>query len=364
MNPPKSALSTKENDISAAIALPNDVKTAVANAINYIKSCQQSDGAILWEKGGKLDPWDHIESAMALTIVHEFQCTQNAFTWMVNNQNNDGSWYAKYYGDTLDNDNDRHKIDTNFVAYFATGLWHYYEVSNDINTVHQYFDAIKNGINFTLKYQQPEGDITWAISEIEALPTDALLTANSSILKSLECAIKLASLVKHPTPLWQDSYNSLLYTITTKSARFDRTWESKSRYSMDWFYPILAGAYTQIESNKRLQQRWQEFVEPELGCRCVSDQPWVTIAESCEWIMAMVAAGKLEEAKLFHRALIRWQDEDGGFWTGYNFKNNVIWPQEKTSWTAAAFVLATDALYHLTPASHLFTTPRPKYNPK
>ena len=55
---------------------------------------------------------------------------------------------------------------------------------------------------------------------------------------------------------------------------FDRTWESKSRYAMDWFYPILAGVVTGPSARERLDQRWHEFVEPGIGCRCENHQPW------------------------------------------------------------------------------------------
>ena len=39
---------------------------------------------------------------------------------------------------------------------------------------------------------------------------------------------------------------------------------------------------------------------------------------------------------------------------GVTFPDRVIWPDEKTSWTAAAVLLAYDALNDLTPASGLF----------
>jgi len=44
-----------------------------------------------------------------------------------------------------------------------------------------------------------------------------------------------------------------------------------------------------------LQTRWSSFVEHELGCRCVSDEPWVTVAESCELTLALLAAGERPE---------------------------------------------------------------------
>ena len=35
----------------------------------YIVSCQEENGAIAWEPSSKIDPWDHIESAMGLDVL-------------------------------------------------------------------------------------------------------------------------------------------------------------------------------------------------------------------------------------------------------------------------------------------------------
>ena len=38
------------------------------NSIDYILSVQNMDGSIPWEFEKKLDPWDHIEAAIGLSI--------------------------------------------------------------------------------------------------------------------------------------------------------------------------------------------------------------------------------------------------------------------------------------------------------
>lgn len=177
-------------------------------------------------------------------------------------------------------------------------------------------------------------------------------------MRSLDCACKIAEQLEQHTDLqhWQKSLLKLAQALKFKPERFDRTWPSKVRFSMDWFYPILAGLYSKEETQARLTQRESHFIEDTLGCRCVSDEPWITVAETCEYTLALMAAGKHEQAKKVHLGLIRWQDGDGGFWTGYNFKTKTIWPKEKTSWTAGAFIIAADAIYKMTPASDLFLT--------
>jgi hypothetical protein len=39
---------------------------------------------------------------------------------------------------------------------------------------------------------------------------------------------------------------------------------------------------------------------------------------------------------------------------GVTFPDGVIWPEERTAWTAAVVLLAHDALHEITPASRLF----------
>lgn len=346
----------------------SEVVENTRNAGEYILSCQQSDGAILWFDQGKLDPWDHTEAAMGLTICQHYEAAKRAYQWLAQHQNSDGSWYAKYFGEDLDdndldsdnkdsNNKDRNKIETNFVAYPATGLWHYYRCTSDKAFVTTLFPCVEKAIDYVLAQQADDGDIQWALSSQEELPRDALVTACASILRSLECAISLAKALGQVKPHWHKGYLQLADALKNKPWRFDRTWESKERFSMDWFYPILSGIYTHDEAQQRLDLRWSEFVEDGLGCRCVSDEPWITIAESCELTLALIASDRSLEAQNLYRQLLEWQDQDGGFWTGYSFRDNVIWPREKTSWTAAAILLASDALFDMTPASQLFISP-------
>lgn len=326
-----------------------------ALTLAYIQSTQIDNGAIPWFKDGKLDPWDHTEAMMGLSIGGDFTGARKAFQWLAEEQLSNGAWYAEYFAD-----NEPGKIETNFVAYPATGLWHYFLISNDTPFIQQYFPVVEKAIEYVLTLQSAEGDICWATSTQASLPNDALITACASILRSLECAIQIAKQVSHtPTRIlaWIEAYRKLAFALKHKPQRFDRTWEPKTRFSMDWFYPLLTGIYTPAEAQARLHTRREVFVNEALGCRCVSDEPWVTVAESCEFIMSLVAAGKNQEAKNFLAKLHRWQDADGGYWTGYNFRDDAIWPEEKTTWTAGATLLAYDAIYQHSPASGLFTQP-------
>ena len=71
-------------------------------------------------------------------------------------------------------------------------------------------------------------------------------------------------------------------------------------------------------------------------------------------MLALLAAGDRPRAEEVFSWLFQWRDSDGAFWTGFQFVDDVLWPDEKTTWTAGAILLAADALTGHTGASDLF----------
>ena len=118
----------------------------------------------------------------------------------------------------------------------------------------------------------------------------------------------------------------------------------KTVFSMDWYYPVLGGCLTGAAATERLKRSWDTFVVPGLGIRCVSDEPWVTGAETCELAIAMHLAGDSEGAVRMVQEIQHLRRDDGRYWTGWQFVAAVNWPEETTLWTAAAVVLAVDIL--------------------
>ncbi len=320
--------------------------------VDFILECQQPSGAIPWFHGGHLDPWDHVEAAMGLTIGGEHDAAVRAYHWLRKTQLEDGSWWAAYRGDEAENTERR---ETNFVAYVAAGVWHHYLITSDAAFLHSMWSTVERAIEFVLSLQTEHGEIHWAVNACGTPREDALLTGCSSIYKSLECAHNIAVSLGHHRPQWLAARQALGDALRKKPERFDRNWESKDRYSMDWFYPVLAGVYTGQQAQARLQQRWSEFVEEGMGVRCTSDEPWVTVAESCELVMALLAAGDHARAVTLYSWLHQWRHEEGAFWTGYQFIEDIMWPDERPTWTSGAILLAADALTHYTPAAGLFT---------
>jgi len=214
---------------------------------------------------------------------------------------------------------------------------------------------LDRAMQFVISMQTEHGDILWALNEKGSTLDDSLVTGSSSVYKSLECFYAVKRLLDKDLGNLKDQMRSLKKAIIEKPERFDRGWKSKDRFSMDWYYPILAGVISGDRAKERFKKREQEFIVEGMGCKCVVEEPWVTVAESSELVMALAASGQLDRAKEIFSWLHQWKDpEDNLYWTGYVYPDKAFWPIEKPTWTAAAVLLAADTLYKFTDASELF----------
>ncbi|MDF1685208.1 MAG: hypothetical protein ACJAVO_001243 [Parvibaculaceae bacterium] len=335
-------------------------------SIKRILELQRDTGAIPWYDGGVVDPWNHTEAAMGLATLGHLEPAKKAYRFLQDSQLDDGSWFGEL-GSAVPMDDEEQKFtgkeedieaplrDTNFAAYIATGAWHYYLLTQDLAELKNLWPHVKQAINWVVAHQSAHGDIRWAADEPRTPEDDALITGSASIYKSLECAILIAQKLGEPTKDWMHARKKLGEALRDKPHRFDRTWESKERYSMDWYYPVLAGAITGKAAHDRLNAKWDIFVAQGKGCRCVMEQPWVTVAETAELVMALLTAGDRPRAELMLSWLHQWRADCGAYWMGYQFEDDVAWPAEKPAWTAAAVILATDAITGSTPAAPLFS---------
>ena len=310
-----------------------------------IAAAQESSGAIPWFTGGHTDPWDHVECAMALTTAGLLGPARAAFEWCRQMQRADGSWPLQLRAGTVEDANS----DTNFCAYIAAGVWHHVLVTADRAFATAMWPVVDAAINFVLDLQIGYGEIVWAKSETGPLP-EALLTGCASIFHSIRCAVALADFMGEPQPVWEIALGRLGHAIVDHPDAF----VEKDRYSMEWYYPILGGALRGPVAVDRLKGRWSDFVVDGLGIRCVDDRPWVTGAETCELVIALDAMGFNRQAGEQFSAMQHLRETDGSYWTGLVFADGKRWPEERTTWTGAAMILAADALSGATPASGLF----------
>ena len=169
----------------------------------------------------------------------------------------------------------------------------------------------------------------------------------------MRCAIALAGQLGEPQPDWELAAVQLGHVLACHPEAF----ADKSRFAMDWYYPVLGGAVRGADAVGRLAGGWDMFVVPDLGVRCVSDQPWVTVAETCELVLALDACGLRDQAAGLLRTVRRHRHDDGSYWTGWQFANEAYYPAERSSWTAAAVVLAADALTGFSDGAAIFRNP-------
>lgn len=312
-----------------------------------IAARQRSDGRLPWHTEQHTDAWNHVEGAMGLALAGRWLEADRAFEWLVRAQRPDGSWAQSY---AWDGSIEQADADTNMCAYVAVGTWHRYLLTEDSAFLEWMWPSVERAIDYVLDHQAPGGEIAWMHHANGTIDRRSLLTASSSIYMSVRCAVAIAEQIGVQRPDWEVSIGLLAHAI---AHRQDVFWP-KPRWSMDWYYPVLVGIVRGTDAFVRLQERWETFLVPELGCRCVTDQPWVTTAETCELVLALDAAGEDDRARSLFDGIQFMRQDDGAYQEGWVFPKDVFWPGRTPPWTSGAVLLADDALEQRSAAWNLF----------
>ncbi|HXX88735.1 MAG TPA: hypothetical protein VEI83_00765 [Acidimicrobiales bacterium] len=329
--------------VPGVLSAAETVETATS-----IAAVQRPDGMIPWFEGGHCDPWNHVEAAMALTVAGLGDEARRAYQWLADTQLPDGSWFNYYLAGAGVKDP---RLDTNVCAYVATGAWHHYLVTGRRAVLEAMWPMVDRALSFVLRWQREDGTVRWSVDPDGRLGAYALLTGSSSIYHALRCGVACAEALGLERPDWELAAGRLAHAIAYAPHAF----EPKVEFAMDWYYPVLAGALEGDAAARRIDEWWATFVMEGRGVRCVSTGPWVTAAETAECVIALDALGRREEAV----ALLLWAQahrrDDGSYWTGIVYPERSTFPfEERTTYTAAAVILAADALSGASPAAGLF----------
>jgi len=324
-------------------------RPAVLQTADAIAAVQARDGHIPWTVGGKCDPWNMVEAAMALDVAGRHDRARMAYRWLMARQLPHGGWHAYYQGDDVLDP----AFDTNVSAYFAAGVWHHFLSTGDEDFLAEAWPVVEATADHVVEFQHSDGRIAWRADD----PDDgALLTGSSSVHMSLRCALAIARHLGHGRSCWAGAVDALADAIAHRENDF----LDKRRWAMDWYYPILGGVLRGDAARARIDARWDEFVVDGLGVRCVADRPWITAAETGELAMTLVAIDDVARA----RDLLQWvqflRHEDGSYWCGMNFEGERFdrpgqyFTADQPTWNSAAIVLAAHTLDGVGPTAGFF----------
>ena len=335
--------------VSAHVSAHLPTRDQLRDTARWIASLQLPTGMIPWFVGGHCDPWNHVETAMALDVMGLHDEARHAYEWLMHTQRADGAWHNYYESDGSVKDA---KLDSNVCAYVGAGVWHHWQCADDLAAVERFWPMVERATEFVLNMRRKDGTVLWA-KEADGEPWSyALLTGCSSIRHSLHCAANIAALLGEPRPLWRAAADAIDAVINHSPESF----EPKTRWAMDWYYPVLAGALVDDAAKLRLNEGWDAFFMAERGIRCVSDEPWVTASETAECAIAHSAIGDQQTASELLALTSLHRNADGSYLTGLVYPDRIAFPaMEVSAYTGAAVILAADAHMAISPAHRLFT---------
>ena len=198
-----------------------------------IARMQERSGAIAWPDG-HVDAWDHVECAMALSACGLREPARRAYRWLRETQRADGSWPRSTSAGRVTDP----AAESHHAAYVAVGAWHEYLVTGDERHTLLMWPTVRRAVEWVLALRTSRGEVQWERDAAGLPGTYALLSGCSSIHQSLRCAVALAKLADDPRPDWELAADRLAYLV----ARHPEAFADKSRFAMDWYYPVLGGA--------------------------------------------------------------------------------------------------------------------------
>ena len=214
--------------------------------------------------------------------------------------------------------------------------------------------VVEKAIDFVLDLQTPRGEILWARHADGTPWSFALLTGSSSICHSLRCAIAIAELLGHERPDWELSRRPPRPRHPRRARRLRPQAPLGDGLVLPGARRRRARATTgraRLGRAPRHVRRWRAA-----ACAACPTARGSPSAETCECALAHLAVGDRDDGRDAVRlgpAVPR--DDDGRYWTGIVFPDEAHFPGgERSTYTAAAVVLAADALAGSTPAAGLF----------
>lgn len=315
--------------------ISNSIKNDLRSAKDWILSNQNEKGAILWDQKGKWDYWDHCECLIALAIYQEWEAFDKGLQFCLSQLDEKGLVKSEYINEKVTKD----FSEAHHTAYIFLPLLQKYLIDKDLNYLQSFRKQIHLIYAALKKFKGEDGFYFWAQDE-NGFSDNSLITATCSIELSRRAYNKICEI------LGDTDYLDTSVAITSQnlnSKKFNRDGVDRSRFSMDAYYPLLCECGNKADAEKVLEKFYVEGI----GVKCVVEEPWVTLAESSECVIALLKIGMETEAHKIFSEILKYKNSSGYFPTGYQYNLDIFWPDENSTWTNAAIIMAADCLYDI-----------------
>lgn len=298
-----------------------------------IARVQLPSGMIPWAPGHHADPWNHAESVAALCVAGEREAAEHGLRWLSRVVGRDGA-FCQYY---LARGVEEPRIDLNVCTYPAVAILAWVGAGGSLEVARHHLGWYERTLGFVLSFQLPDGRFPWALDPARRPLEGSLRAASAAMLIGFEAASLLASEVGGlRVGGLEEARESLAIALAKDEGFLDRL-----AWSMDWYYPVLAGALEDDVAEDRLDALLARGRETSGQLRCVLDAPWVTTAETAEAAMAAWRLGREEDARRLLRSVEALRRTDGSYATGVVLPHGTSFPAgECSTYSAAAVILA------------------------
>ena len=302
---------------------------------NWILENQNKEGAILWDKKGKWDIWDHCECLIALAIYEEWEAFDKGIRYCMKLINEEGLVKSEF----INNKVTKNFYEAHHAPYIFLPLLQKYYIDADKEYLESFKKEIQKINQGLQNFKGEDGFYFWALDK-NGYADNSLITSTCSIELSRRAFNGICSIIGDENLIDPAVVISKTQLV---SKRFNRDGIDRSRFSMDSYYPLLCGCGNEMQAKEVLKKFYVEG----LGVKCVIEEPWVTLAESSEFIIALFKVGMKSEALKIFSEIMQFKNNDGYFPTGYQYELDIFWPEENSTWTNAAIIMAADCLYDI-----------------
>ena len=204
-----------------------------------------------------------------------------AYQWLRDTQRPDGSWPRTTGGPGAASPDEvtDHAAESHHAAYVAVGVWHEYLVTGDRRFALRMWPAVRRGDRAGCSTCRRRAARWRGSATRPACPARSRCSPGARA-SCRGCAARSRS------PSWPASRSRTGSSRPTSSATCSPAIprRSRTRAGSRWTGTTRCSAARCAAAPPPSGSRrgWDTFVVPGLGVRCVSDQPWVTVAETCE----------------------------------------------------------------------------------